>query len=280
MEYQKITLSLVPDNEANRDILMATLGEVGYESFVENETQIEAYIQSDFWDESTLESLETYGMYEIEWQSESVPDQNWNEEWEKNYFQPLMIADKCLVRAPFHTDYPKAEFEIVIEPKMAFGTGNHETTSQMMEEILMLELSEKIVLDMGCGTGILAMLASMMGAKKITAIDIDKWAFESTVENCSLNNCNNVDAYMGDASLLSDQKFDVIFANIHKNILIQDIAKYNQVLNNEGVILMSGFYSEDLHDINAAAISLGWEHLKHSLRNNWVVSIYQKKFLF
>ncbi len=155
---------------------------------------------------------------------ETIESKNWNEEWEKNYFKPLVIAGKCVVRAPFQPNFQKRKYEIIIEPNMAFGTGNHETTSMMLEYILNEDLNNKTVLDMGCGTGILSIMASMKGAKKITAIDIDEWSFKGTQENAALNNIKNIDVKHGDASLLGDETYDFIFANIHKNVLIADIA--------------------------------------------------------
>lgn len=276
MDYQKAIIKLQPDNELNREVLMAVLGDAGFESFVENETSVEAYIQAPLWNGSLLDNADFNEMFSIEWADEFIPDQNWNEEWEKNYFKPLLIADRCLVRAPFHTEYPKAEYEIVIEPKMAFGTGNHETTSLMVESILGMELTGKNVLDMGCGTGILSMLSSMMGAKCITAIDIDSWAYESTVENCQLNNCDNVKALLGDAALLGNECFDVVFANIHKNILLNDMPKYVEVLTDGGVLFMSGFYLSDIDDITNKAQSLGLKYMRHIVKNNWTVAVYSK----
>jgi ribosomal protein L11 methyltransferase len=255
---------------------MAVLGEIGFESFVENENEIEAYIPQETYQENQLQAIDFNPLFTFTYSSDLIPDQNWNEVWEKNYFKPLLVADVCLIRAPFHTEYPKAEFEIVIEPKMAFGTGNHETTSLMIESILENDIADKKILDMGCGTGILSMLASMKGAKIITAIDIDKWAYESTVENCEINECKNVNTYKGDATLLGEETYDIIFANIHKNILINDMDKYNSVLNNEGLLFMSGFYENDLDDISNKAKSLNIKPLSHKIRNKWVAAAYKK----
>ena len=154
MDYNKVTFSIKPDNQDFRDILMASLGEVGFESFVENDSNVEAYIPSNITFIEKIDVLDFDPLFVFQYKNEIIPEQNWNEVWEKNYFQPLVIANKCVVRAPFHTDYPKLEFEIVIEPKMAFGTGNHETTSLMIEHLLELDIANKKVLDMGCGTGI------------------------------------------------------------------------------------------------------------------------------
>jgi len=277
MDYQKVTLVLSPDNQLHRDILMSELGDLGFESFVENQNEIEAYIPAKEWNEAIMANLGLNNLFSVSWGAESIPDQNWNEVWEKNYFEPLLIAETCLIRAPFHKEFPRAKFEMIIEPKMAFGTGNHETTAMMAETILGLDLDGKEVLDMGCGTGILAMLASMKGAGKIVAIDIDQWAYESTMENSKLNQCFNIEARLGDASLLGDQPFDVIFANIHKNVLLNDMPGYETVLNPGGCLLMSGFYEEDMNDINQKASSLGLTLSHWVSRNKWTVAVYVKK---
>lgn len=277
MDYKKVIFNVTPNTADFRDLLAAKLGEIGFESFTENEEQLEGYIPENFYNEEYIGNINSDNFYQFTYKSELIPDQNWNEVWEKNYFEPLLIADKCLIRAPFHKDYPVADFEIVIEPKMAFGTGNHETTSLMIEHILELDLQNKNILDMGCGTGVLAMLSSMKGAGQVTAIDIDKWAFESTQENCQINSCNNVDVYMGNASLLGSKKFDIIFANIHKNILLEDLNKYHSVLNNEGILIMSGFYTHDLEDISNGAINLNLNQLKTKKKNNWLAVSFKKQ---
>ena len=255
---------------------MANLGEIGFESFVENEENIEAFVPNGSWDELTLKEISFEPLFKFEWKSESIPDQNWTEVWEKNYFKPLLIGDRFLVRAPFHTEFEPAEFELVIEPKMAFGTGNHETTSLVSAQILDMDLQDKTVLDMGCGTGILGMLASLKGARQIVAIDIDKWSFESTVENARLNNIENLEARLGDASLLGNETFDVIFANIHKNVILRDIPTYESVLNSGGKLYLSGFYTHDMPEVKDQAESVGLLETGFREKNNWVVYSFEK----
>jgi len=279
MEYTKLNCSLQPDNEVNREILVAELGNVGFESFTETDELVEAYIQTpDFSDNALLHLFPAdFTLFQFSFTSEIIPDQNWNKVWEKNYFQPLLIADRCLIRAPFHTDFPKAEFEIVIEPGMAFGTGNHETTSLMISEILNQDLNGKTVLDMGCGTGILSILASMRGADKITGIDIDSWATNSAIENAKYNNISNLGVILGGAEAIPDKKFDFIYANIQRNILLNDMPQYCKVLKKGGELIMSGFYNEDLESIKVRATELGLHFRKFAENENWITAVFTSK---
>ena len=279
MDYYKITINFTPFEEWLRDVLTAQFGEIGFESFVETETGFEAFIPISKLEEKSinivLNSFQENFTFSVK--KEIIKSQNWNEVWEKNYFKPLVISDECVVRAPFHTDYPKAKYEIIIEPNMAFGTGNHETTSMMLETILAENLNGKRILDMGCGTGILGILASMNGAEKITAIDINEWSFNGTNENAALNNIHNIEVKLGDAGLLGNEKYDVIFANIHKNVLLNDMKTYFDVLQQNGILIMSGFYSEDIPDIKIKAEKLGLKDVGFKTKNNWVAYSFQKE---
>ncbi|HNW50945.1 MAG TPA: 50S ribosomal protein L11 methyltransferase [Prolixibacteraceae bacterium] len=277
MNYLKYTFTLTPDTQEFREILIATLSEVGFDSFVENETSLEAFIQEELSFAGLLEPVDFESLFAYLYQVENVPDQNWNEVWEKNYFKPLVVAGRCVVRAPFHTDYPAMEFEIVIEPNMAFGTGNHETTSMMMEFILESDMPGKKVLDMGCGTGILSILASKCGARSVTAIDIDKWSYEGTVENVSLNGATGIIPVLGDATVIPDEKFDLILANIHKNIIMSDLPAYFKVMDQAGAIIVSGFYEADLDDILKVAEELGLVLEQKKVKNNWCSARLQLK---
>ena len=200
MDYNKITINFTPFQEWLRDVLTSQLGEVGFESFVETKSGFEAFIPVKNYSEENLNFVlnEFHKDFTFSVSTEIIKSQNWNEVWEKNYFKPLVVAGECVIRAPFHTDYPKAKYEIIIEPNMAFGTGNHETTSLVIESILENSFNDKSVLDMGCGTGILGILASMKGAENITAIDIDEWSYNGTKENAELNNINNINVKLGD----------------------------------------------------------------------------------
>jgi ribosomal protein L11 methyltransferase len=276
MNYYKYDIVLTPDNQEFREIVIASFGDLGFESFVEQEDKIEAYLPENNKNVSDdlINELSFSPMFEYAYSKELIKDQNWNEEWEKNYFKPLLIADKCLVRAPFHTDYPNAEYEIIIEPNMAFGTGNHETTSLMIEHLLEMDLNAKSLLDMGCGTGILSILASMKGCSSIVAVDIDKWAYEGTIENSKLNNIDNIEALIGDVSSVENTHFDIVLANIHKNVLIDDMPKYKTLLNKNGLLIMSGFYDHDLVDIERIAVNLGFKSHKKKIKNRWVAIAY------
>ncbi|MEN8117525.1 MAG: 50S ribosomal protein L11 methyltransferase [Bacteroidota bacterium] len=278
MDYTKITIEISPFQEWLRDVLSAQLGKTGFDSFMETEIGLEAFIPaSEFNDKEMNAVLDAFREdFKISTKTEEIKSRNWNEEWEKNYFKPLLISEECVIRAPFHTDYPKAKYEIVIEPNMAFGTGNHETTTLMIELILNVDLSGKSVLDMGCGTGILGIMASMKGAEKITAVDIDEWSYNGTKENAILNGTKNIDVKLGDACLLGDESFDLILANIHKNILLNDMPVYANNLNSGGTLIMSGFYTEDIHDIKIEAESLGLKDAGIIVKNNWVAYSFTK----
>ncbi len=273
--YIEYNFKVTPKEPAT-EILIAELGVVGFESFVENETGVVAYIQKQDWSQDILSDIYVLSSdeFEVTYEYKEVEQTNWNEEWEKN-FNPIEVDGLVSIRAPFHEN-PNLKYDIVIEPKMSFGTGHHETTHMMVQHILNLDLSEKKVLDMGCGTGILAILAEMTGAKPIDAIDIDNWCYLNSLENVERNNCKYISVYEGDASLLKDQKYDLIIANINRNILLNDIKKYVSCLNEKGIVLLSGFYEEDIplidKEMNLHKLTLD----KTINRNNWVALKYVK----
>lgn len=278
MDYIKISIFTNPLRDWYTDILCSELGLIGFESFLETETGLEAFIPEKDFNETRVKELLAHqpDNVELAWEKETIEDRNWNEEWEKNYFEPLVIANECLVRAPFHKNYPQCKYEIIIEPNMAFGTGNHETTSMMLEALLKENVEGKDVLDMGCGTGILGILASMKGADKIMAIDIDDWPVKGTAENAELNGIKNIIVKKGDARLLGTEKYDVILANIHKNVLIEDLPAYAKVLNQNGKLFMSGFYSADMSDIKTKAEELGLTYEGKTIKNKWVAAFFSR----
>ena len=256
------------------EILIAELGNVGFESFVETENGVTAYIQKTDWNAEILADVFVLNSdeFSIEYNLNEVPQTNWNAEWEKN-FEPIQVDDLVSIRAPFHEN-PNLKYDIVIEPKMSFGTGHHETTHMMVQHLLQLDLENKKVLDMGCGTGILAIFAEMKGAKPLDAIDIDNWCYENSVENVTRNNCDNISVYEGDATLLVDKKYDVIIANINRNILLMDMKVYTNCLQEGGILLLSGFYEQDIPVIDAEVIKHGLKLEKFIQRNNWVALKY------
>lgn len=278
MDYKKITITITPFQDWIRDVLLSQLGDVGFDSFVETENGFDAFIPALHYSEENLNFvLNAFSEdFSFDIKAEFIKDQNWNDEWEKNYFKPLVIANQCMIRAPFHTKFPNAKYEIIIEPNMAFGTGNHETTATIIESILQKDLTGKTILDMGCGTGILSILASMKGAKHITAIDIDKWSYDGTLENAKLNNVQNIEVKLGDASLLGAKKYDLIFANIHKNVLLNDMQAYVDVLNAGGTLIISGFYTGDIPDIQEKAKNIGMRNAGFVEKNNWVAHSFNK----
>jgi len=268
--------TITPTQTAS-DILMAELGELGFESFVETETGLSAYIQKSDWNPLILSQVTSLnsGKFNIVYNKEEIAPVNWNHEWEKN-FEPIEIDKTVSIRAPFH-EAGNLQYNLIIEPKMSFGTGHHETTHLMVQHLLALDLKEKNVLDMGCGTAILAILAEKLGAKPIDAIDIDAWSYENSIENVERNDCKNISVFEGEASLLIDQQYDVIIANINRNILLADMDAYNKVLKSNGILLLSGFYKEDIPFIHTAASQYGLTQELSLERNNWVGLRYFKK---
>jgi ribosomal protein L11 methyltransferase len=266
----------VEPKELGSEILIAELGEKPFESFIESDFGIVAYIQKSLWSEDVLEDIYILNSSEftISYRIEEIDQVNWNEEWEKN-FEAIDVDGVCHVRAPFH---PKtnAEFDIIIEPKMSFGTGHHETTHMMIQHLLAIDVTDMKTLDMGCGTAILAILAEMKSAKPIDAIDIDNWCYLNSIENAERNNCSQITVYEGDAALLAGKNYDLIIANINRNILLNDMKAYTDCLNAGGTILFSGFYTEDIPFIDASCVENGLEFVSELERNNWVSLKYIK----
>nr|WP_298991795.1 50S ribosomal protein L11 methyltransferase [uncultured Polaribacter sp.] len=266
IEYQ---FKINPKEPAT-EILIAELGNLNFESFVETEEGLTAYIQKEDWHTNILDEVFILQSKEFNIVSEysEIAQTNWNAEWEKN-FNPIIVDDLVSIRAPFHNN-PNVKYDIVIEPKMSFGTGHHETTHMMVQHLLQLKLENKKVLDMGCGTGILAIFAEMKGAKPIDAIDIDNWCYLNSMENAERNNCNSISVYEGDASLLNNKNYDVIIANINRNILLNDIKIYANCLSSGGILLLSGFYKEDFTIINKEAENQNLKLDGELTKNNWM----------
>ena len=259
------------------EILIAELGYAGFESFVETEEGVTAYIQKDDWNDNILEDIQILNSdeFKITYEFNEIEQTNWNEEWEKN-FNPIIVDDLVSVRAPFH-DKPDTKYDLVIEPKMSFGTGHHETTHMMIQHILKNDFKGKSVLDMGCGTGVLAILAEKVGATQLDAIDIDNWCYLNSLENVKRNNCQHISVYEGDVSLLQNQKYDIIIANINRNILLADIPTYSNHLNENGILFLSGFYEEDLPIITAKCHENRLVLKDKILKNRWIAAKYKNE---
>ena len=275
MNYIEYDFTVSP-TEMGAEILMAELAEVGFDSFEDTPTGIKAYIPKDSWNEQILQDIYLLSNPEftISYQITEIEQVNWNEEWEKN-FSPIVVEDLCTVRANFHP-VPNTRYDIVITPKMSFGTGHHETTYMMLQQLLPLSLGGTKVLDMGCGTGILAIMAALRGAHDITAIDIDPWCVENATENVQQNNCSFITIKEGDVSLIAGEQYNLILANINRNILLSDISAYTQALLPQGLLLVSGFYEEDLPAIKEKCQEVGLTYLSHIERNRWVSAKFQR----
>jgi ribosomal protein L11 methyltransferase len=273
--YLEYSFTVTPKDPAT-EILIAELGNAGFESFVENDNGVVAYIQKNEWNTNLLDNIFILNSdeFQIKYSQKEVAQTNWNAEWEKN-FNPIEVDDSVSVRAPFH-DNANLKYDIVIEPKMSFGTGHHETTHMMIQHLLQLDLQGKKVLDMGCGTGILAILAEMRGAIQLDAIDIDNWCYVNSIENVARNNCKNITVLEGDASLIKDT-YDVVIANINRNILLNDMSIYTKALNENGVLLLSGFYKSDIKIINDSVKANELTFVKQLEKNNWVALQYIKQ---
>ena len=277
MRYLRCTLQLKPVEPA-REILIAALSEIGFESFEETQSGLNAYIQEPFWDADAFEAIPflKHPEWGVTWHTDWIEAQNWNVEWEKHY-DPICVRDQCVVRAPFHPVPKDIPYDIVISPKMSFGTGHHQTTYLMMDYLLDMDLNKKSVLDVGSGTGVLAILAGMRGASPITAIDIDPWAFENCRENTARNEPGGIEVLQGEVEIVRERRYDVVLANINKNVLLEDLRTYAQILKREGEVLLSGFYQRDLPNLQKAALENGL-HLQDSRkRDDWTAARFLKK---
>lgn len=278
MQYTKAVFTFENIEEYQQDLLISDLADLGFDTFEDNDQGFTAFVVKDHFNEQALKDL--LGQYAKDFTSaytlEDVADENWNAEWEKN-FSPLIIDDVCYVRATFHDPQPSYPYEIVIDPKMSFGTGHHQTTTMMMQYILAADLKDKSVLDMGCGTAILAILAAKLGAKSLVAIDYDDVCYESTIENAALNEVNNLKAICGSKEVIPDENYEVIFANINRNILLDQIGRYAEVLQPGGKIFFSGFYLDpDLSMITAECAKYGIKYIGHKQNGDWVAAEFEK----
>lgn len=278
MSYKELVFTLISDEEYQQDILIHTLGELGFDTFEEIDFGFKAYIPSANFNQIEIDNhlMPLHEMFTFSYEVNIIPQKNWNEVWESN-FKPIQIADQVYVRATFHQPHPNFKHEIVIDPKMAFGTGHHQTTAMILAYLLEIDLVNKDILDMGCGTGILAILASKLGAKSITAIDYDQLCYDSTFENAQLNHISNIDVVVGSKEAIPNQQYDVILANINRNILLDQMERYAQVLKPDGIILFSGFFeTPDLDIITDEARKQGLKYIQHKKTDQWVAAKFIK----
>lgn len=281
-DYIQVNIDFNPVNDIETDILNALLCDNGFESFVATNSGVSAFIKKELYNDEIVDAaINLYPFTStITWNKELIEGQDWNEEWEKNYFKPMVIANRCVIHSTFHTDYPELEYDITIDPKMAFGTGHHSTTNLIVTELLSMDLADYNVLDVGTGTGILSIVSILHGASKAIGIEIDEAAYVNALENIKLNNVDNqIDILNGDASLISDlheQSFDIVLANINRNVILNDIDKYSSVLKTGGRMLLSGFYLNEVEMIETVAekYSLKKAYVKED--NNWAMLVLVK----
>lgn len=269
MDFLEYNFTISPPTPWS-EILLAKLSQIEFDSFEENDTGLKAYIKRDFDDEEFVqEQIGEMEAAQITYEKQNIQQVNWNEEWEKN-FQPISVDDRCYIRAEFHEEKPNVKYDIVIQPKMSFGTGHHETTHLLIEFILDTEFDDKVVLDMGTGTGILGILAKMRGAKSVDAIDIDEWSYENAIENAERNKVNIQVMKGGAESIPPSTEYDIVLANINKNVLIEDMPFYVNQLKKGGTLFLSGLYNFDEDDIRKETEKYGLTFEAKRIRNEWI----------
>ena len=271
-DYYKVKFTLAPCLAYECDMLAALLSDVGFESFEQTDDGVDAFVKKELWDKDAVsEVIKLYDFEaKIDFSEELVVGQDWNEEWEKHYFNPIVFEDKCVIHSSFHKDFPRLQYDIVIDPKMAFGTGHHETTSLMIKRILDAEMTGKSVLDMGTGTGVLAILSAMVGAANVVGVEIDPPAYENAVANAQLNGHPEIDLRLGGAETVAESNsFDFVLANINRNIITADIDRYASALKAGGEMMLRGFYVEDVPVVEAAANKCGLERVSVIEKNRW-----------
>ena len=280
MKYLEVTFTTHPCNETVNDVVSALAGEIGFESFVECEAGVQAYIQQTLFDEEALkEMIASFPLPDttVKYTIKEAEDKNWNEEWERNGFEPVRIADRILIHSPEHHNLSPAEYDIVIDPHQAFGTGTHHTTGMILERLLGMDLGHKTVLDAGCGTGVLGIFCTLKGAKSVWAYDIDRWSVDNTKENMLLNGVKNMEVVEGNASILQGKDaFDLILANINRNILLADLPSFVSVMHAGSQMILSGFYVEDIPLLVQKAKSLGLSYLNHTEKENWATLLFER----
>ncbi|RLD44270.1 MAG: 50S ribosomal protein L11 methyltransferase [Bacteroidetes bacterium] len=274
MEYIELNFTVEPKDVAN-EILIAELAEIGFESFEETDNGLKSFIQKPDFSVEAVDNLFVMQAeaFNIVYKVNYIEDQNWNAVWEENY-PPVVIENRVAIRAPFHKPF-NTEFEIEIEPKMSFGTAHHPTTAQMIKLILNNEIKDLDILDMGSGTAVLAILASLRGANHVNAIDNDEWAYNNALENVQRNNIDNIKVELGDAALLDGRKYDLVIANINRNILLNDLKHYAKCMSKGNLLFLSGFYESDIEKLSTEALKHGLEYQHHGVDNMWVAGVWK-----
>ena len=280
-DYTRVKFTVTPNEEVATDVLAALLAEVGFESFVPEDDGMSAYVPLALHDADAIAAvvagfpLEGFG---ITYESEFIEGEDWNAEWEKNYFQPIVLGNDCVIHSTFHKDVPAARYDILIDPKMAFGTGYHQTTCHMLRAILASDMTGKSVLDMGCGTALLAILARKHGATDVVAIDIDEFAFENAKENVVLNGTPDIEVRLGGADAIKESdSFDFVIANINRNILLMDMVNYVRCMHSGSQLFISGFYTDDMEVLKEEAARHGLRYLDYAEDNRWAMMRFVKE---
>lgn len=280
-DYTKVKFAVTPNEEMATDVLAALLAEIGFESFVPEDEGMSAYVPQALYNEENIANVVAefpIEGFEITYDCQFIEGEDWNAQWEKNYFQPIVLGEDCVIHSTFHTDVPKARYDILIDPKMAFGTGYHQTTCHMLRAILASDMSGKSVLDMGCGTALLAILARKHGAEKVVAIDIDEFAYENAKENVALNGTPDIEVRLGGADAIKESdSFDYVIANINRNILLMDMVNYVRCMHTGSQIFISGFYTEDMEVLKEEAARHGLRYLDYAENNNWAMMKFVKE---
>lgn len=276
MYYSRLKVICDPDHS---ELIMAEIGDAGFDSFLETENGFEAYVEMEKYDKQRLQEIKNkYAeLTKVIFYQDRIQKQNWNEEWEKSY-QPIIVDDRCLIRADFHKIEKKYPYELIITPKMSFGTGHHQTTYLMIKNQMDLDHQNMRVMDAGCGTAILSVMASKLGAKEVEAFDIDEWSISNGKENIEVNHCLNIRHQQGKLEDLPfEGKFDIILANINKNVLLDEMKLYSAYLNKKGRLLLSGFYDTDIKDLLSEANQYALKEIRRDERENWAALLLEKE---
>ena len=280
-DYTKVKFAVTPNEEMATDVLAALLAEIGFESFVPEDEGMSAYVPQALYNAENIANVVAefpIEGFEITYDCQFIEGEDWNAQWEKNYFQPIVLGEDCVIHSTFHTDVPKARYDILIDPKMAFGTGYHQTTCHMLRAILASDMSGKSVLDMGCGTALLAILARKHGAEKVVAIDIDEFAYENAKENVALNGTPDIEVRLGGADAIKESdSFDYVIANINRNILLMDMVNYVRCMHTGSQIFISGFYTQDMEVLKEEAARHGLRYLDYAENDNWAMMKFVKE---